>query len=271
METEIIAEIGDNHNGDIELAKGMIMYAALNGADIVKFQSYNEACIRKEDPERDWFLKASLSNEDHFELKEHAEKHNVEFLSSPFSRERADFLVNELGLTKLKIASCMIYNEEFLEFAWGLDIDKLYVSTGLASVGDIEDVVGQGWGSIDICLMHCVSLYPCKDELANVGAVRNLLETFGYDGYQIGYSDHTTGIDACVAAVAAGASVIEKHFVIRKDLTESTDVVVSADVAEFAEMVRRIRRTEILLGEGIKRPCAEELKNKEFLANRFIV
>lgn len=273
MSVEIIAEIGENHGGNIIKARSMIRQAAWAGVNTVKFQSYNAACIKKDDPERDWFLKVALSDDDHVRLKEVADKCGVKFLSSPFSRERSDFLVKGLGLSELKIASCMMYNEEFLKHVNSLakcGLKKIYVSTGMASWGDIMDCLA--WldlrGVEIAALFHCVSLYPCPIEVANLSAVACLKSEWPFP---TGYSDHTVGIDACIAAVALGAKVIEKHFTLDKKCKEGTDHVFSAEPQEFAEMVERIRKVELMLGDGVKRPTPGELEIKEFMKNRFIV
>lgn len=278
MSVEVIAEIGENHGGDILKARAMIRHAAWAGADTVKFQSYNEQCVRKDDPERDWFLQVALSDADHLRLKEVAMDSNVKLLSSPFSRERADFLVKELGLRELKIASCMMYNEVFLKHINSLVMDcglkRVYLSTGMATLSEVQSALGWLCDVSEIVLMHCVSLYPCPENLVNLKAMERLKVSGGAESmqsYAVGYSDHTIGIDACVAAVALGAQVIEKHFTFDKKAKSGTDHVLSADEEDLAEMVKRIRKVEAMLGTGVKEPCKEEIKIKEFLKRRFIV
>jgi len=271
----IIAEIGENHLGDIELAKHMIADAADAGADIVKFQSYNEACLKKSDPEYDWFCKAALSDKDHFVLKKECEDCGVEFLSSPFSVERAKFLVDEAGLTKLKVASAMLYNEKLRSFLedYISVISYLYVSTGSAFVDNIEEFVCDLYMD-QVCLMHCVSLYPCRAENANLAAIRDMVaefeleHDFGVDA--IGYSDHTVGVVAPIMAVALGATVIEKHFTFDRHCSEGTDHVLSLEPKQFKTMVKAIRTAEQMLGSGNKEPCAGELEMFDFFSTRFV-
>ena len=131
MSCIIIAEIGENHLGDLHLAKQMIADAAKSGADIVKFQSYRGKDFKADDPEKEWFSKVELSNDAHFELRKFADQSNIEFLSSPFSLERAKFLYEELGLRKIKIASGMMLNIRVLDYLNSANIDTIYLSTGM--------------------------------------------------------------------------------------------------------------------------------------------
>lgn len=276
MSVEVIAEIGENHGGDILKARAMIRHAAWAGADTVKFQSYNKQCIRRDDPERDWFLQVALSDADHFRLKEAAVDSNIKLLSSPFSRERADFLVRELGLKELKVASCMMYNEVFLRHVNNLvdeGLRRVYLSTGMASLSEVQSALGWLCDVSEIVLMHCVSLYPCPENMANLKAMKRLRIGESADSmqsYAVGYSDHTIGIDACVAAVALGAQVVEKHFTFDKADKHGTDHVLSAEEKDLAEMVKRVRKVEAMLGTGVKEPCKEEAKVKGFMKNRFL-
>ncbi len=264
--TCIIAEIGENHIGKIELAKQMIQEASIAGADIVKFQSYLGKDFKDDDPEKEWFHKVELLNEAHFELKEFAENHEIEFLSSPFTLERAKFLCEDLGLRKIKIASGMMLNLEVLDYLNSRGLDTIFISTGMATIEEIKQSLKHVNEIPNICLLHCVTQYPCKDEEANLRAILTLQKEFDLP---IGYSDHTIGIDACIAAAALGVKVIEKHFTFDKNRPEGTDHILSSTADEFKEMVEGIRRIEVMLGHGIKEPSKGEKDILNLVRNRF--
>ena len=264
--TIIIAEIGENHLGDIGLAKQMITDAAKSGANIVKFQSYRGKDFKEDDPERDWFTRVELSNESHVKLMEIAEKNKIEFLSSPFSLERTRFLCEDLGLRKIKIASGMMLNLPVLDYINYLKIDTVYLSTGMATLNETKSALEHLKDIPNKYLMHCVTQYPCKDEEANLRAILTLQKEFKFP---VGYSDHTIGIDACVASVSLGASVIEKHFTFDKDCSEGTDHVLSATPGEFKDMVEKIKRVENMLGDGVKKPSENEKDIVQFVRTRF--
>ena len=137
----IIAEIGENHLGNLNLAKKMIKDAATAGADIVKFQSYFGRNFKVDDPEKEWFTKVELSNEAHFELKKVVELHGVKFLSSPFSLERAKFLCENLGLKKIKVPSGMMMNFKVLDYLNSANIDTIFISTGMANLEEIKQSI----------------------------------------------------------------------------------------------------------------------------------
>lgn len=263
----IIAEIGENHLGDMELAKKMIRQAASAGADIVKFQSYFGKDFRDDDPEKEWFGKVELSNQDHFMLKDFCRAKGVEFLSSPFSLERAKFLCRDLGLAAIKIASGMMLKFPVLDYLNLCGAQTVYLSTGLADLSEIASALMHLDKIPNIYLMHCISQYPCKDKEVNLSAITTLKKEFVFP---VGYSDHTIGIDACVAAAALGAKVIEKHFTFDKSCPEGTDHVLSADAQDFKEMVRRINKVEEMLGSGIKAPGPGERQIVNFIRQRFI-
>lgn len=265
--TIIIAEIGENHIGDISLAKKMIQDVALAGADIVKFQSYFGKDFRDDDIEKKWFSKVELSNEAHFELKKFTEMQGVKFLSSPFSLERAKFLCEVLGLRAIKVASGMMLNFPVLDYLNTAGLDTVFVSTGMATLEEVSLSLKHLNKIPNIYIMHCVTQYPCKNEEANLKAILTLQEEFKLP---VGYSDHTIGIDACIIAVALGASVIEKHFTFDKDFPEGTDHILSATTEEFKEMVEQIRKVEILLGNRKKEPSCGERKILEFIRKRFL-
>lgn len=261
----IIAEMGENHLGDVGRAKKMIADAAEAGADMVKFQSYLASEVADTDPEKEWFAKVQLSDKAHYELKEYAEQHGVGFLSSPFSVNRAKLLCEGLGLKNIKIASSELLNFLLLDYI-NEHVETVFLSTGMATLEEIDNALSH-LGSVTCYIMHCVTQYPTKPEDANLHAITTLKAAF--PRHPIGYSDHTIGIDAGIVAVALGASVVEKHFTFDKNYPEGTDHILSATQEEFKEMVARIRQVEIMLGDGIKQPSPGERKIMDFVRSRF--
>ncbi len=265
--TTLIAEIGENHLGDVNLAKKMIVDAAESGANVVKFQSYRGRDFKVDDPERDWFTRVELSDKSHVELMKTAEKNNIEFLSSPFSLERTRFLCEDLGLRKIKIASGMMLNFPVLDYINYMKIDTVYLSTGMATLNEINTALEHLKDVPNKYLMHCVTQYPCKDEEANLRAILTLQNEFKLP---VGYSDHTIGLDACLTAFILGAEVIEKHFTFDKNCPEGTDHIISMTNAELKELVTKINKIALLLGDGVKQPSKGEEEIIEFVRNRFL-
>ena len=263
--TVIIAEIGDNHVGDWDRARQMVREAARAGADIVKFQSYRGEDISPDDPEKEWFGRVELPDPLHFELRDLAHRCGVEFLSTPFTLERARFLCEKVGLTSLKIASSEMLNLSLLDYA-DRRAKNLYLSTGMASVEEIREAAKHLSHVEELTLLHCVTQYPLQDENANLRAILVLREMF--PSCRIGYSDHTVGCAAAPLAVALGASVIEKHFTLDKSLP-GTDHILSVTPEELQQMVASIRRAEQLLGEKKKEPIQQELKIRDQVRQRF--
>lgn len=263
--TIVIAEIGENHLGDMVMARKMIEGAAEAGADIVKFQSYRSEDVASDDPEKDWFAKVQLSDDDHRMLKEAAGRRGVEFLSSPFTVERARFLCEALGLTAIKIASSEMLNIPLLEYV-NRHARTVYLSTGLATLEEVEEAVSHLSAVPRRYLLQCTTQYPTRPEDANLNVLRTLAERFS--GWRIGYSDHTVGVTAAIAAVALGATVIEKHVTMDKTLP-GTDHVLSATPEELRVMIRAIREVEALLGNAAKQPVSGERSIREFVRRRF--
>jgi len=266
VRTTLIAEIGENHLGNPDLAQRMVEEAARAGADLVKFQSYRGIDVRPDDPEKQWFSQVELSDSLHRTLKGQAEKLGVGFLSSPFTVERARFLCEDVGLRRIKVASSEMLNYALLDYLNRRELEAVYLSTGMATIEE----VGQALARLDrlpsVCVLHCVTQYPAEDAEANLRAIPALAKAF--PDRETGYSDHTLGIDAPVAAVALGARVIEKHFTLSKSLP-GTDHLLSATPEEFSEMARRIRRLETLLGREEKQPVGRELKIRSAVRGRW--
>lgn len=261
----VIAEVGENYAGDLRLARHMVSLAAGAGADVIKFQSYRGEDVADDDPEKEWFTQVALSDDAHRELAALARVEGIRFLSAPFTLERARFLVEELGLDAIKVASSELLNFPLLDYLNG-GAGTVYLSTGLADLDEIRAAVERLGTVEDVVVMHCVTQYPLADEDANLRAITTLAEAF--PERRVGYSDHTIGLLAPVLAVALGAAVIEKHFTLDRSLP-GTDHVLAVTPPELEDLVHRVRQAETLLGSPEKRPVAAELAIREFVRGRF--
>lgn len=275
MKTLIIAEAGVNHNGDIELAKQLIASAAAAGADLVKFQTFiTGKSISREAPKAQYqkgatdpgesqyemVRKLELSRLDHEILIDECNRHGIGFFSTAFDTDSFDLLI-ELGASQVKIPSGELTNLPLLRYMTRLGMPVL-LSTGMANLGDIEaaiDVIEKAGTPRDlITVLHCTTEYPTPMVDVNLRAMASLKAAFGVE---VGYSDHTAGIEIPIAAVAMGATVIEKHFTLDRSLP-GPDHQASLEPHELKAMVDAIRNVEQAMGDGIKRPSASELKNK---------
>ena len=298
--TLIIAEAGVNHNGDEKLAFKLVDAAYQAGADIVKFQTFKAKNLvtenakqadyqitntGKQESQLAMLSRLELSYESHHKLVDHCSKLGIEFLSTAFDSDSLKFLVNELGLTRLKIPSGEITNAPLvLEHArTGCD---LVVSTGMSTLSEIEAVLGviafgytedktaepselafqQAYASEigqlalkqKVTILHCTTEYPAPMAEINLKAMDTLGRAFELPA---GYSDHSEGITIPIAAVARGAVLIEKHFTLDKNM-EGPDHKASLEPHELSAMVKAIRQVEVALGVGVKSPTVSEVKNK---------
>lgn len=271
----IIAEAGVNHNGDRRIAKELIDHAAGAGADLVKFQTFSASRLATHAAKNaayqvsnsgaveshfEMLQRLELSEAMHKELILHCEARNIGFFSSAFDIESVDLLLS-LGQCRFKIPSGEITNLPYLRHIGGLR-KEVILSSGMATLGDIESAIGvlEEAGTLRdrITVLHCTSEYPTPMAEVNLRAMRAIADAFGVS---IGYSDHTAGIEVAIAAVALGASVVEKHFTLDKNLP-GPDHKASLEPRELAAMVASIRNIEKALGDGIKRPSASELRNR---------
>ena len=271
--TLIIAEAGVNHNGDINLAKKMIDAAAEAGVDYVKFQTFNaENLVQRNAKKASYQIdntdnagsqfsmlkKLELSNENHNILIEYCKLKNVKFLSTAFDFESMDFLKNKLDF--YKIPSGEITNLPYLEKVAKLGL-SVVMSTGMANMQEVKEafsvLVKNGLKKEEITILHCNTEYPTPMEDVNLTAMLSIEKELGV---KIGYSDHTLGIEIPIAAVAMGASVIEKHFTLDRNM-EGPDHIASLEPNELTAMVSAIRNIELALGDGIKNPSKSEQKN----------
>jgi len=275
MKTIIIAEIGVNHNGDINLAKKIINQAAKSGVDFVKFQTFQahklatKKAVKAEyqilatgskESQLEMLSKLEISEAMHYEIIDHCRKCNINFMSTAFDEESLDFLA-KIDLKFLKIPSGEITNIKYLRHIAGFK-KKIILSTGMATLGEIEMALNvledSGMKRNDITVMHCTTEYPAPMHEVNLKAMKNIGNAFNVS---VGYSDHTLGIEVAIAAVALGASIIEKHFTLDRNLP-GPDQACSLEPHELKDMVFAIRNIEIALGDGIKKPTISEEKNK---------
>jgi N,N'-diacetyllegionaminate synthase len=282
--TFIIAEAGVNHNGSLELAMKLIDVASEAGADAIKFQTfkaekvisryaqkaeYQKRSTDASESQLDMVRKLELDEAAHEELFSYCRSKDIIFLSTPFDLDSID-LLNKLGLEIFKIPSGEITNLPYLRKMGALK-KEIILSTGMAYLGEIEDaldvLIKAGTVRENITVLHCNTEYPTPMEDVNLRAVLTIRAAF--PGVQVGYSDHTLGIEVPIAAVAMGASIIEKHFTIDKNM-EGPDHRASLEPDELKAMVRSIRNIEKALGSGIKKPSPSELKNKP-IARKSIV
>lgn len=279
----IIAEGGVNHNGDVSLASRMIDAAKATGANAIKFQTWitdrvysrrdsikPEYQKRGTDPgesEYDTLKKLELSFAAFRELKVHADEVGIEFLSTPDERESADFLIDELHVPLVKVASQDITNLPFLAYLGQRHVPVI-LSTGTATLAEVARAADtlQASGCKDLALLHCVSCYPAPIEAANLRAILTLREALHLP---VGYSDHTPGVETACAAVALGACILEKHFTLSTDLP-GPDQQASMDPSGFKKYVEGVRTIHKALGDGIKRPAPEEMPNR-LAMRRFLV
>lgn len=271
----IIAEAGVNHNGDIELAKKLIDVAADAKADYVKFQTWiTENVISVGAPKAE-YQKVNDEHQDQYsmakrlelsflqfrELYEYCQLKNIKFLSTPEETEGLNFLTDELNLPLIKIGSGELDNVVFLRQV-GKKHRDVILSTGMGTLEEIQTAyqVLQASGARSVAILHCTSNYPAAFSNLNLTAITTLKSEFNTE---IGYSDHSIGIEVAVAAVALGASIIEKHFTLDKALP-GPDHAASLDPAELKQLIQNIRNIEdAMSGSGIKEPQFSELEVKK--------
>jgi len=279
----IIAEAGVNHNGDMNLARQLIDAASDAGVDMVKFQTFTADKLVTEQAGKADYQKQStgsgesqysmirrleLSRQMHVDLIEHCKLRGIEFFSTGFDPESVDMLV-DLGIDHFKVPSGEITNLPYLRHV-GRYGKPTILSTGMADLGEIEDalkVLEKAGTSRDlITMLHCNTEYPTPMADVNLRAMSSMRDAFGV---AVGYSDHTQGIEVPIAAVALGATVIEKHFTLDRNLP-GPDHQASLEPNELKAMVEAIRNIEQALGDGIKRPTTSEAKNM-FVARKSLV
>jgi N,N'-diacetyllegionaminate synthase len=285
MQTLIIAEAGVNHNGSIELAKQLIEAAANAGADFVKFQTFKAGSLVSKAAKKAEYQQKNMPNVDnsqyamlkkleiseamHHELIAHCKQCGIHFLSTGFDNESIDFL-DSLNIPFFKIPSGEITNKPYLKHIAGKS-KPVIMSTGMANIEEVKAaynvLIENGLKKEQISILHCNTEYPTPFEDVNLKAMEHIRKELGV---KTGYSDHTNGIEVPVAAVALGATVIEKHFTLDRNLP-GPDHKASLEPGELKAMVQAIRNIEkAVSGSGLKEPSNSELKNKD-IARKSIV
>lgn len=280
--TLIIAEAGVNHNGDIQIAKELIDKAYEAGADIVKFQTglpknvisihAQKADYQKEntnnfdESQLEMANKFALNYDSFKQLKDYCEEKGIQFLSTPFDLESIEYL-HSIGMKTWKIPSGEITNYPYLKKIASYN-EPIIMSTGMCTIDEIKDAVKvlNDNGAVNIKLLHCTTDYPTAFKDVNLNAMKSLKDNFDVE---IGYSDHTLGIEIPIAAVAMGATIIEKHFTLDRNM-EGPDHKASLEPNELKKMVESIRNIEDAFGDGIKTPTENEIKNRK-VARKSIV
>lgn len=274
----IIAEAGVNHNGSLDLAKKLVDKALEAGVDCIKFQTfksenlvsmsaqmaeYQKENLGKDESQYKMLKELEISFEEFKELKKYCEEKNIMFLSTPFDLESCDFL-NDLDMKIFKIPSGEITNLPYLRKINSFG-KKVILSTGMANLNEIQDALNV-LKDCEVSLLHCTTEYPCPYDNVNLNAIDTLRKEFNLE---VGYSDHTQGIEVPIAAVAKGATIIEKHFTLDKNM-EGPDHKASLEPNELKQMVTSIRNIEKAFGNGTKEPQECEKKNIE-IARKSIV
>lgn len=272
MSVYIIAEAGVNHNGKVELAKKLVDSAKAAGADCVKFQTFKAEKLVSKDAakaeyqkettgdssQQEMLKKLELSYDEFIELKKYCDKVGITFLSTPFDSESVDFL-NSLDMPFWKIPSGEVTNYPYL-VKLAKTHKPVIMSTGMCDLNEIDAAINvlKENGAGEITVLHCNTEYPTPFTDVNLKAMVSMKEAFDV---KVGYSDHTKGIEVPIAAVALGATVIEKHFTLDKNM-EGPDHKASLEPYELKAMVDAIRNIEKALGTGKKTPTPSETKNK---------
>jgi len=264
----IIAEAGVNHNGDMALAKRLVQVAKEAGADAVKFQTfktegvvskkaemaeYQKESMKSSDSQYDLIKALELDYDCFIQLKEYCDEVGILFLSTPHSDDAVEFLDSLVPIHK--IGSGDLTNLPFLEYVASYN-KPIIISTGMATLEEVEEAVSviRKQGNEQIILLHCVTSYPASIDTLNLAAMATIRESFSKP---VGFSDHTVGITASIAAVALGASVIEKHFTVDKTLP-GPDHKASLEPEELTKLVEAIREVESAIGDGKKVPVDSE-------------
>jgi N-acetylneuraminate synthase len=304
--TFLIAEAGVNHNGSIDMARKLVDAAVMAGADAVKFQSFVASSIvtagaskaeyqitntGSQESQLEMLKKLELSHSQQRELHQYCQRSGIQFLSTPFDNASLNFLTVDLGLETIKVGSGELTNAPFL-FEVARLAKNIILSTGMSTIDEVADALGviafvmtdskspsvssfksalassEGRKAVTskVTLLHCTTDYPTVPSDVNLQAMSTLREKFDC---QVGFSDHSVGIHLAVAAVAMGATVIEKHLTIDRDLP-GPDHKASLEPSEFKNLVDQVRDLENAFGDGIKRPTEVELKNKK-IARRSLV
>lgn len=257
MQTILIAEVGENHYGNWDLCRGMVREIAAGGATFAKFQTYTADQFGRDHPWHAEFRSVEMPVEIHFEMQAQCRDLGIGFLSSTFTARSTAFLVDRMGLDTLKLASSRIPDLALLDYVDSRadQVKTVYLSTGMATFGEVRVAVDHLRRIEHLCLLQCTSQYPTDDENVNLRAMLTLRETFPQ--CDVGFSDHSRGLEACTAAVAMGARVLEKHFTYHVRLP-GDDHAGALTPETLPELVRRVERIETMLGSAAREPVPAE-------------
>lgn len=279
-EPYVIAELGANHNGDMQLARDLIVEAKKAGANCVKFQSWSKDSIfTRQKYEENYFLSDdyrdrddttleeivdaySISEDQLLQMKRFSEQVDIDFTSTPFSKKEADFLVDALDAPFIKVASMDLNNYPFLSYL-ARKGKPIVLSTGLSELYEIDRAVRviEDAGNKQISILHCVSIYPPNDEQVNLNNIETL--QYMYPDYPIGFSDHTLGVPIALASVVKGTCIIEKHFTLDKSMP-GWDHKVSADAEELKMLCEGSKRIAKALGSHRILAVEDQTRRSEF-------
>jgi N-acetylneuraminate synthase len=278
----IVAEIGVNHNQNLQLAKESIKAAAASGADAVKFQTWKTENIILKDTtlasyqkptqppkttQFDMLKRIELPYEWHKELKDYAEENDVIFFSTMEDTDSVDFLINEIKIPMIKVGSGDLTNYPLIDYTAAYGI-PMVLSTGMSTLGEIEEAVEiiRSKKNDRLIVCQCTSDYPVQYHEVNLRALQTIASAFKVF---VGFSDHTVSIECPIAAAALGICYLEKHFTLDNKLP-GPDHKMSLNPRRFQEMVKVVRNTERALGDGIKTPTISELKNRPITQRRIV-
>ncbi len=290
MSCYVIAEAGVNHNGSEEMAMQLVEAAVEAGADAVKFQTFKaETLVQKgtakaeyqkmqtgEGDQFEMLKKLELSDEAHTRLSDYCKTKDIEFLSTGFDEASIDMLL-ELGMQRLKVPSGELTNKPYIEFVAQKN-RPIILSTGMADLDEVNEAITWVKACRDthgfsaplqeiLTILHCTSNYPAPLDSVNLRAMQTMADEFGLP---VGYSDHTAGILIAPVAVAMGATVIEKHFTLDKQLP-GPDHQASLEPDELAQMIKNIRNIEMSLGDGVKVPTESELEVRKVVRRGIVL
>ena len=269
----IIAEIGNNHEGNFNIAKKLIKAAADSGVDAVKFQTFiTKDFVSSDHPSFERLKKFEFTHQQFLELKRFANKKNLNFISTPLDFKSANFLKRNCKIIKIASGDNNFYDliNIFLNYN-----KQLVISTGMMNNNNINDLIkfikkksGNKFLKKNLCLLHCISSYPAKDNSLNLMSIKYLSDK--YKEINIGYSDHSVGDDACITAAALGAKIIEKHFTLSNNFSNFRDHKLSLNPADMKIMVKKIRKVEVQLGK-YEKVIGKTEKKLIFLTRRSMI
>lgn len=278
----VIAEAGVNHNGSLNNALKMVDLAAKAGADFIKFQTFDPKSLSNVDLGLAKYQEKHTKQKNHLKMLEklaltmksfkkismRCRKKRIKFLSSPFDMKSIDIL-KSLKINAFKIPSGQIDDIPYLEYIGSLK-KKIFLSTGMCKLSDIKDaldiLIKKGTPKKNIEILHCLSQYPAEEENLNLKSIRFIKDKLNLP---VGFSDHSLGYDASLIAIGLGARVVEKHFTLNKNLV-GPDHKISLNPDELFQFIKKIRKAEKSLGNYIKKPHKDELKNLEFIRKKIV-